>query len=139
MVRRFLAFFQGAVQLFAGLSALIGGAALTLAPDGSILGMPLELLRGTPFPDYLVPGLVLMLVVGGSNTLAGMWIFSGNPRAGRTGVAAGLILTGWIAVQIILIGYQHPIQLVYAVAGILGLILGLPAHPAGRRLTPRQA
>ena len=49
---------------FLGLGAIGGGGALILSPAGRLLGMPLSLLGGSPFRDFLVPGLVLFAVLG---------------------------------------------------------------------------
>lgn len=45
---------------FWGIGAIGGGFALAGAKDGSGIGFELELLEGTPFPDFLVPGLILL-------------------------------------------------------------------------------
>ena len=54
----------GILQLFIGLGAVAGGLGLVLEPDGSNLGMPLSMLEHSPFSDFLIPGLVLLLVNG---------------------------------------------------------------------------
>ena len=53
-----------ALLLFLSVGALAGGGALVAAPDGSALRVPVALLAGTPFPDYLVPGVLLFTFVG---------------------------------------------------------------------------
>ena len=45
---------------FWGIGAVGGGAFLASAPDGSNIGFELDLLEGTPFPDFLLPGLILL-------------------------------------------------------------------------------
>lgn len=37
---------------------------LSISPSGQLLGMPLSLLAGSPFHDFLVPGLLLFSVLG---------------------------------------------------------------------------
>jgi len=56
--------------LFLGMSALVGGSGLVADPSGAAIGLPLDLLRGSPFGDYLVPGLVLLIVLGAGPLLA---------------------------------------------------------------------
>jgi len=46
------------------LNASGGGLALILAPEGSILQVNTELLAGSPFSTFLIPGLILLLVLG---------------------------------------------------------------------------
>ena len=52
------------LEVFLGLGALFGGGALILAPDGHLLGMPVKLLAGSPFPSSLVPGIILFGLIG---------------------------------------------------------------------------
>jgi hypothetical protein len=50
---------------FLGLSAIIGGGALILSPSGKLLGgLPLSILRTSPFQDFLIPGIILFTVLG---------------------------------------------------------------------------
>ncbi len=128
-----------------GLGALGGGGALLLAPDGSLLQMPASVLSGTPFHDYLVPGALLFTFLGVYPMLAAYglyrrpawtWAESLNPLTGTHwswagGVAAGIIVMVWITVQILLIGYLHPIQPFYFVWGVV--IAAMGALPGVRR------
>jgi hypothetical protein len=49
---------------FLSLNALGGGAALMLAPDGSLLQIRKEWIAHSPFSDFFVPGLILFTVNG---------------------------------------------------------------------------
>jgi hypothetical protein len=42
-----------------GIGALTGGIALVAKPDGSVMHLSTSLLAGSPFSDYLIPGLIL--------------------------------------------------------------------------------
>ncbi len=58
-----------------GLGALAGGIALATKPDGSVMQFDVSLLAGSPFSDFLVPGLILGGLFGlGSFVVAGMGI-----------------------------------------------------------------
>lgn len=50
--------------LFLGLGAICGGAVLIISPSGKLMGMPLSLLKSSPFNDFLIPGIILFLVIG---------------------------------------------------------------------------
>jgi hypothetical protein len=115
----------GVFELLVGVGAVLGGGALAATPSGALLGMPLDLLDGTPFHNYLIPGLVLCLVVGGSNVVGGWLALREYRSAAISAVVGGLILIGWITSQIVLIGYRHPIQLVYLLCGALILLVGV--------------
>ena len=122
--RKLIARSLGVLELLVGVGAVIGGVALAVAPSGALLGMPLDLLDGTPFHTYLIPGLVLCLVVGGSNLIGGWLALHQSWSTAISAVVGGLILLGWITSQIVLIGYRHPIQLVYLLCGALILLVG---------------
>jgi hypothetical protein len=50
-----------AFQSFGG---IYGGICLTLFPSGTILQLQLSMLNGSPFTNFLIPGLVLLIVLG---------------------------------------------------------------------------
>ena len=50
--------------LFLSLGALFGGGALMLDPTGELLQMPVTMLKGSPFNDFLIPGLILFTILG---------------------------------------------------------------------------
>lgn len=52
------------LHILLGVGAVFGGGALVLSPNGSLLQMPLELLKYSPFQSYLVPGIILLLLLG---------------------------------------------------------------------------
>jgi hypothetical protein len=109
-----------ALLLFQGLSGIAGGIGLVGDPSGDSLQISLSLLEGTPFNDYLIPGLILLVVLGIAPLIAlyGLWKQRHWGWLGSLAIGVGLII--WIGVQILLIGYQPqpPLQLIYGVLGI---------------------
>ena len=84
---------------FAGVSGLIGLVLVTFAGD---YVFPAHWLIGTPFRSYVVPGLILGFVVGGSALLA-MGATIKRARVGPVlSLIAGAIMIGWI------VGEQRP-------------------------------
>lgn len=110
---------------FQGVSGIFGGAALVLDPTGDHLGLPLFFLEGTPFNNYLYPGLILLTVLGilPSAVFVGLW--KRSPWSGKGSLLVGVALIIWIAVEIMMIGYHSnpPLQLIYGVTGILITLL----------------
>jgi hypothetical protein len=79
--------------LFVALAAIIGGITLAMGVDK----FPAEWLVGTPFRSYLIPGLILTVVVGGSAAVATIAALC-RPAAGAVAsMLAGAILLGWLA------------------------------------------
>ena len=64
----------GGLLAFGALNAF-GGGYYGLA---GAAGVPTEWLKGSPFPDYFVPSLILLVVVGGSFLVAAIAVF-GSP------------------------------------------------------------
>lgn len=54
----------GVLQVLIGLGAVAGGLGLIVDPTGASLGLPVEWLSGSPFPDHLIPDIVLLGVNG---------------------------------------------------------------------------
>lgn len=117
---------------FQGLSGVAGGIGLVSDPSGASVGIPVDWLQGSPFPDYLIPGLVLLTVLGAGPLLilAGVW--SGREWSGGASILVGLALLVWIGIEILVVGYQPapPLQLVYGTLGVV--ILALAAAPYAR-------
>ncbi|MBK7506600.1 MAG: hypothetical protein IPI52_16600 [Bacteroidetes bacterium] len=107
-----------AIALFLALGAIPAGVAFVLSPDGSLVGMPLAVLGGTPFDDFRLPGLVLATVVGGSTLAAAGLVASGSRRAADGALVAGAVTLGWIAFQVLLIGYVSRLQPLVALLGL---------------------
>jgi len=127
----------GTLLAFVSLNA-VGGGIYGLA---GAEGVPLEWLEGSPFTTYRVPSLVLLTVVGGSLAAAAVAVFARARKARLLSRAAGVILLGWIAVQLALIGYVSWLQPAMVVAGVV--ILALTArwnyadhHPSHHAVFP---
>ena len=104
---------------FAAFTSIFSGLAICLKPDGSYLQLDLSVLRPTVFRDFLVPGLILLIIVGGSSLAGALSIVFDHPSSARWVLAAGIIMVGWIAGQVVLIRTYHFLQMVYLITGIL--------------------
>ena len=50
---------------FLSISAVFGGGALVISPSGKLLGgLPLSILRNSPFSSFLVLGIILFVILG---------------------------------------------------------------------------
>ena len=74
--------------------ALIGGAALLLAPSGRLGGLSPVPLVGTVLADFFVPGLVLFVVfgLGSAVTSYGLYARRGWGWLAGVAIAGGLLL-----------------------------------------------
>jgi len=112
------------VLAFEGLGALVGGPLLVAAPDGHLMDLPIEVLRGT-FPDFLVPGLLLTAL--GLLNVAAFVVVLLRRRSGRlwAELAMGGFLV-WFAVELAIVGYGSVAQLVWGLPVLIGSVLAVP-------------
>ncbi len=101
----------GVLEGLIALSAIGGGILLlvgtyqngVLIEAGGQGRFPLEWLANTPFSDYTIPALVLAIGVGGSAVIGIITLFTGRRVGILASGAAGLILVGFISVEVILL------------------------------------
>jgi hypothetical protein len=128
------------LQLFIGAAALISGAMFFLAPDGRLMQMSVTFLKGSPFDDYLIPGIILFVFVGIFPVLVGVGLvkrsiwpsldflnpFKSYYWAWTASWAAGIIMLIWIISETVMLGYisfLQPFIIAYGLALILLTLL----------------
>lgn len=110
--------------LLNGLGALYGGWNLMMYPDGSSLNMGLHWLSGTPFIDYLIPGLILFVVNGLFSLFTVLVYIFRMPYATRLVMIQGVLLIGWIVVQMMLLQTVNTLHIVFGSIGLALFFLG---------------
>jgi len=127
-----------AVLFLQAAGGLGGGAALIASPKGGFIKLPLSDLAGSPFHDFLVPGLILFVVLGVAPLLVAWALLRRPPVAALEAInpfrrqywawtAAGVIGCGlliWIAVEVTIIPFSA-LQPFYAAVGIAIIALAL--------------
>jgi len=113
----------GIVQLLVAVGALPAGYLLMANPDGSGLGMTPDILAGSPFRDFFIPGLFLFTVNGLFNLGNAIACFVKFRYAPESGLILGGVLMTWVAVQVSIIGLSHFLQPTYFVIGIMEVAL----------------
>jgi menaquinone-dependent protoporphyrinogen oxidase len=116
--------------LLTGITAFAGGLALVTSPDGALVHMPTSVLSHSPFSTFLIPGLLLLLVVGGSNVIAGWLVMRDRLRANAWAFAGGAALLGWIVTEMVMLRTVNVLQFVY-----FGMSVIVMAEALRRRLT----
>jgi len=122
--RRRLATGLGILQMFIGIGAVPAGIAMISDPSGRGLGMPLEMLANSPFSDFLIPGVFLLVINGIGSLLGGIASFKRYRCAGEIAAGLGTFLILWIAAQVWWMGV-HWLHVLYFVLGLVELTLGL--------------
>jgi len=127
--RPFIVWVVIVLNLLLGIGALVGGACLILAPDGSIMHMPVSMMHGILFKDFLIPGIFLFTFVGLFPTAVAYSLYARpawrwpdviNPFkklhwSWAASLAAGLICTLWITIEVEItgIGALHVIYFIW--------------------------
>ena len=122
--------------LILGLGATISGAMLFIKPNGDLMGMSTSLLKGSPFHNYVIPGIILFLFVGVFPFIVAMGLiitgwkglhflnpFPAHHWAWTGSITAGVILIIWIITETALLGNISVLQPVMAAWGIIIILL----------------
>lgn len=115
---RFIALFEFLI----GLSAIAGGYGL-ITTNG--LGMPVTLLKNSPFSSYFWPGVILLCIIGGSYTLASLTLLKHTRYMQEMQAVAGFGMLIWIFTELYTIRQPHMLQAIYFGFAILTLIFTL--------------
>jgi hypothetical protein len=117
----------GILQLFIGMSAVPVGLMMLINPADAL---PPELLAGSIFPNYLIPGIFLFSVNGVGNLIGAFLTVRQHSLASIMAVGLGAFLMAWIVVQLVTLGPPiHWLQPLYFVFGALELALGWMLDP----------
>jgi hypothetical protein len=122
-------------SVFVALTAVFGGITLATGVDK----FPADWLIGTPFSNYLIPGLILAVVVGGSAAVAAVATLRRRDAGALTSVLAGVIMLGWlVGERLILPPAAFPPQLwwleaIYIAAGLMMVAPALTVRWTERR------
>lgn len=108
--------------------ALFGGWLLMHQPDGSAMGMTLQVLEHSPFASFLIPGILLFFFLGvGSLLVLGTIVF-GYRLYPWFIMAQGAIIMGWILIQMILLQTVVALHVGFGSLGLLLVICGWLLH-----------
>lgn len=113
------------LEVFTGVMALYGGVSLLL--DASGFGVKEEWLRGSPFSNYQIPALGLLVLVAGGNLVAAAFLYVRHRIGLVLSMAAGVVLMGFEVVETFSFGlrnFQQPLMFVIGLV-IAGLALQL--------------
>lgn len=130
---RILMYIVGGFNLLSAVAGMIG---LTI---GGGMGIPREWIEDSMFTSYFWPGVILGVVVGGTQALALIAQFRAYAVADGLHAAAGLIMMIWIFVEIAIMLVWSPLQGVYFATGLVQTVLAVLAlggwpHSLRRRL-----
>lgn len=114
------------ILFFNALGAIFGGVGLILDPTGELMQMPIEFLKDSPFQNYLIPGIILLVVNGFFNGLVGVLGIMKKSLFPILTFLCGLLLVIWLSFQILIIkAFSVPMHTPYYAIGLSLIIFGL--------------
>jgi hypothetical protein len=126
------------LDISAAVSAIIGGIAVAAGTDR----FPHEWLAGSPFGDYVIPGAILAVAVGGTATVAAVATARAPRLGGPASVVAGAVLMGWILGELLVLNQnsaatspRSAVEPIYFVVGLAMAALGAVLWRRGRGST----
>lgn len=122
--RKALSLGTGDFLLLIGAGAIVCGIMLILKPDGSNLSMSVDLLKDSPFEDFLIPGIVLVVGNGVLSIFAALLLFLNYRYAGVSVMILGVVMLIWMTAQVYWIGWESWFQPAFIVVGIIELFIG---------------
>ena len=118
--QRLIKIFLIAAELVVGITAILGGYGL-IFNDG--MGLPSAWLSGTPFSSYFWPGVILALVVGGTNISAAVLVLRNHRYSLEMSAVAAFGLLIWLFVEVYMLPHSSMLQIIYFSLGIFILTL----------------
>ena len=112
--------------------ALIGltGFGVVSAGIGTVMavsmhggGVPAGYLEGTPFRSFVVPGLILGGIGGGTQLMAAITLVRRRPSALLWTAIAGFGMLSWIFTELAMLQHYSWLQTVYFAFGVVELVL----------------
>lgn len=107
------------LSIFLALTAIPGGFCLLTG----IAAPPVDELKGSIFTDYTIPGLALMIIVGGSAIVAAVLLIRKHKYALFYSAIVGLIIMTFEFIEVLAIGSPTGaglvMQIIYFVLGVV--------------------
>ncbi|MEI6767060.1 MAG: hypothetical protein WCM76_15620 [Bacteroidota bacterium] len=107
------------------ISAFYGGILLVLDPSGQLMQIPTTLLDSSPFDSFLIPGLILLIVIGAGSLMTAILTIRKSKQFYKWVVTMGSGLIIWILTELIMIREFSMLQVIYGGLGIILLFLGI--------------
>lgn len=122
---KFFRIFAVALLYLNGLTAIGGGMVLIIDPKGSILQLSVSLLSGSPFNNYLIPGIILLVFNGFFSLFTLYFTIKKKPFYPQLIIMQGCILFMWLSTQIIMIKYFFaPLHITYYLITLILILSG---------------
>lgn len=112
------------LHVFVGLGALGGGCVAIINPQEPV-GLTIDVLKNSPFSNFLIPGIILFLVIGLGNLFSAVSILFKSKYQGYISSIFSWALVVWIIVQCIMLRMVVYLHVIYFIIGLLEALLSI--------------
>lgn len=112
------------LHLFVGIGALAGGLAAILNPQEP-LGVSNEILRNSPFQNFLIPGLILFVILGVGNLVSAVTLYRKSSFQGYISNVFSWALIIWIVVQCYMLQTIAFLHVLFFLIGSIKAVLSM--------------
>lgn len=121
----FMRFAAAGILFVIGVMGVLGGLVLIIEPHGSKLGLTLSQLQNSPFKNYVIPGILLLTVIGIDSLALAWFTFHKLAFSAPLMIVQGLVLLAWLLVEYT-VGFSYPVvQVPGVILGISLIVLGI--------------
>lgn len=113
-----------ALHVFVGLGAMGGGMMAILNPQGPG-GMPINVLKNSPFSNFLIPGIILFTVIGLGNIFSAIMFLFKSRFQGYISSVFSWALVIWIIVQCIMLNIVIYLHVIFFIIGLVEATLSM--------------
>lgn len=121
------------LHVLLGIGAVFGGLGLIIDPSGELIKMPISLLAYSPFSSFLIPGVILLVVLGIAPMVAvyglikrkswklaeALNLFPERHWSWTLSLSIGFMLIAWIIIQVYFSKEAVIVHVVYVFLGLL--------------------
>jgi len=125
MLARLPRFFLSALLVFAAITSIVGGTDLMLWPTGLVFNLHPIMLQHSPFSNFLLPGLLSVILVGGSSLVAFFMLSDNRYYALPAALLCGILIIHWAALSALCINSLLWINKAYWVLGFTIVLTAL--------------
>ena len=106
------------LHAFVGVGAMAGGMAAITNPQAP-LGAPVELLKNSPFNNFLIPGIILFSIIGLGNVISALLIHFKWRYQAYPSIVFSSALVIWIVVQCIMLNTVGFLHVLFFIIGLI--------------------
>ncbi|MEK6266862.1 MAG: hypothetical protein N2B06_19155 [Clostridium sp.] len=106
------------LHIFVGIGAMMGGLAAITNPLKP-LGIPIEILKNSPFNNFIIPGIILFTIIGLGNVISAYMLHFKSKIQGYISSIFSWALVIWIIVQCIMLNTVEFLHILFFTIGLI--------------------